>query len=115
MTDFLTKILGDLQSKKEWKEMEARAKALPKEYSEVYDEIKNYVWQGGTGVADPSTLFKPLVDALEDGAKAGKHVLDVTGEDVASFVNNFVKGQKTFEQERREKLNDAIAKMLGKK
>lgn len=114
MTDFITKIIGDLESKKEWKEMEARAKALPKEYNEVYEEVKHYVWQGGTGVKDPSTLFKPLVDSLEEGAKAGKHVLEVTGEDVAAFVNSFVEGQKTFEQERREKLNSAIAKKLGK-
>jgi len=37
MGNFLKKIIGD---KKEWRAMEARAKALPKDYQVVYDEIK---------------------------------------------------------------------------
>jgi len=114
MTDFINKILGDLEQKKEWKALEARAESLPDDYRTVYNEIKSYIWKGGTGLKDPSTLFKPLIENLEEGAKSGKHVMDVTGQDVASFVQKFVASGKTFEEERREKLNDAIAKKLGK-
>lgn len=114
MTDFLSKIIGDLESKKEWKAVEARAKALPEEYRVVYDEIKHYVWQGGTGVIDPSNLFKRLVDLFEEGAKDGKHVLDITGDDVAAFVKELLRGEKTLTEDLQEKLNRTIAKKLGK-
>lgn len=38
---FLEKIIGSLDDKREWRAMEARAKALPKEYRNAYDAIKN--------------------------------------------------------------------------
>ncbi len=114
MSDFLNKILGDLESKKEWKAVQARAKVLPEEYRTVYDEIKQNVWQGGTGLMDPRGLFKRLVDLFEDGVANGKHVLEVSGDDVAAFVRELVRGEKTYEDELREKLNRAIAKKIGK-
>lgn len=114
MTDFLNKILGDFEAKKEWKEVQARAKALPEEYRTVYEEVKNFVWQGGVGAMDPSNAFKRMVDLFEEGAKDGKHVLDVTGDDVAAFVKSLTNGEKTYEDELREKLNKDIAKKLGK-
>jgi DNA-binding ferritin-like protein (Dps family) len=38
VNNFLTKILGD---KKEWKAMETRANALPRDYRVVYGEMKS--------------------------------------------------------------------------
>jgi DNA-binding ferritin-like protein (Dps family) len=40
MSNFLTKILGD---KNEWKRVEARADALPRDYRIVYAEIMQYI------------------------------------------------------------------------
>jgi DNA-binding ferritin-like protein (Dps family) len=40
MTKFLEKIIGDFGGKKEWRQIEARAKALPKDYANAYSEIK---------------------------------------------------------------------------
>lgn len=114
MSDFLNKILGDLEAKKEWKAVEARAKTLPEEYRVVYDEIKHYVWQGGAGVVDPSNLFKRLVELFEEGAANGKHVLDITGDDVAAFVKELLRGEKMLTEDLQEKLNQTIAKKLGK-
>jgi DNA-binding ferritin-like protein (Dps family) len=114
MSDFLNKILGDLEAKKEWKATEARAKALPEEYRTVYDEVKNYIWHGGAGVVDPTHLFGRLVDLFEAGAKDGKHVLDITGSDVAAFVKEQLRGEKTLTEDLHEKLNNTIAKKLGK-
>lgn len=114
MSDLLNKIIGDLEAKKEWREIQARAKALPDEYRMVYDEIKNYVWHGGTGVTDPSNLFKRLVDLFEAGAASGKSVLEVTGNDVAAFVRELLRGEKTLTEDMHEKLNSTIAKKLGK-
>lgn len=114
MTDFINKILGDLEGKKEWKALEARAKALPEEYRVAYGEIKQYVWQGGTGLMDPTNVFRRLIDLFEEGAANGKHVLDVTGNDVATFVDELVRGEKTYTDKLHENLNQTIAKKLGK-
>ncbi|HSX00342.1 MAG TPA: DUF1048 domain-containing protein [Patescibacteria group bacterium] len=114
MNDFLNKIIGDLEGKKEWKALEARAKSLPEEYRTVYDEIKHYVWQGGTGIMDPSNMFKQLVDLFEAGAASGKHVMDITGNDVAAFVDGLVRDEKTYTDGLREKLNSTVAKKLQK-
>jgi DNA-binding ferritin-like protein (Dps family) len=46
MSNFLTKILGD---KNEWKSMEARADALPRDYRIVYAEIMQYMWKFTSG------------------------------------------------------------------
>ncbi len=43
MSNFLTKILGD---KNEWKSMEARADALPRDYRIVYAEIMQHRLRG---------------------------------------------------------------------
>lgn len=114
MSDILNKIIGDLEAKKEWKEVQARAKALPEEYRTVYDEIKHYIWNGGAGVVDPSNLFKRLVGLFEEGAASGKHVLEITGDDVAAFVHELLRGEKTLIEDAHEKLNRTIAKKLEK-
>lgn len=114
MNDFLKKIIGDLEEKKEWKAIEARAKLLPEEYRVVYEEIKRYIWQGGAGVIDPSNLFKRLISLFEEGVASGKQVLEITGDDVGAFVGELVRGEKTYIDSLREKLNSTIAKKLGK-
>jgi len=114
MTDFINKIIGDLEGKKEWKALEARAKALPAEYQVVYGEIKDYVWHGGTGLMDPSNMFKRLVERFEEGAAAGEDVMDVTGADVAAFVESLIRGEETYLDGLRQKLNQSVAKKLGK-
>lgn len=109
MSDFLKKIIGD---KKEWKAMEERAKALPKDYRVVYDEIKRYIWKSsGLGSVD---IFKGLLDLFEEGAANGKHVLEITGDDVAAFCDELLRGAKTYTEGWREELNHDIAKKLRK-
>lgn len=114
MNDFINKIIGDLEGKKEWKAVEARAKALPEEYQAVYSEVKSYVWNGGTGAMDPSNMFKKLVTLFEEGVASGKNVLEVTGNDVAAFVDNLSRDERTYTDGLRDKLNQNIAKKLGK-
>jgi DNA-binding ferritin-like protein (Dps family) len=114
MNDFLNKIVGNIEDKKEWKALEARASQLPEEYRLVYDEIKHFTWQGGTGLMDPSNLFKQLVNLFEEGAANGKHVLEITGNDIAAFVEKLTSADRTYLDGLKEKLNSTIAKKLGK-
>lgn len=109
MSGFIDKIIGD---KKEWKEMEARAKALPEEYRVVYSEIKNYIWKSsGLGAID---ILKGLLDLFEEGVANNKLVLEITGDNVAAFCDELVKDEKTYTAKWREELNQSIAKKLGK-
>ena len=50
MSNFWTKVIGE---KKEWRSMEARAAALPRDYRIVYGEIKQYM------CSPPATAWTP--------------------------------------------------------
>ncbi len=111
MNSFLKRILGD---KKEWKSMEARAKALPRDYQIVYLEIQQYMWKltGGDGM-DIVEILKDLLGLFETGAADGKRALEVTGEDVAGFCDELLRNAKTLTENWREALNRDVMKKLG--
>jgi DNA-binding ferritin-like protein (Dps family) len=85
MSKLLTKLIGD---KKEWKRMEARANALPRDYRIVYGEMKSYMWRftASDGMDIVAILAGVLAD-FEAAAADGKRVLEVTGEDVAAYCD----------------------------
>jgi DNA-binding ferritin-like protein (Dps family) len=112
MDNFLKKIIGD---KKEWKKMEARAKALPGDYQVAYSEIKNYMWKfsAGNGM-DIVVILEGLLGLFEEGAADGKRVLEITGKDVAAFCDELLHGAKTYTENWRKSLNSDITKKLRK-
>lgn len=117
MNNFLNKIIGNIEGKKEWRATVARAKALPEEYRVVYDEISGYIMSGGPGVISTIKPFKHLLGLFEEGVAQGKHVLEVTGNDVAAFADKLVRDEEQMEdwhEETKRKLNSNIAKKLGK-
>jgi DNA-binding ferritin-like protein (Dps family) len=73
----------------------ARVKALPQDYRIVYNEFQNYLFKVGIYEQnDWSKAFSGLVDLFEEGAMLGKGVLEVTGEDVASFCDELLNNTK---------------------
>ena len=112
MDNFLKKILGD---KKEWKNMEARAAALPKDYQIVYSEIQKYMWKltAGDGM-DIIAILKDLLELFETGAADGKRALEVTGEDVAAFCDELLRNAKTYTENWRAELNRTVQDKLHK-
>ncbi|MCF2649311.1 DUF1048 domain-containing protein [Niallia circulans] len=107
------KIIGSLEDKREWKAMEARAKALPSEYGNAYKAIQKYMWTAGGGPTDwkdSSRIFNGILDFLEEGAAEGKKVTELTGEDVAAFCDELVKDEQTWKDKYRKKLNDTIGR-----
>jgi DNA-binding ferritin-like protein (Dps family) len=110
MLDFLNKIIGD---KKDWKRMEARSKALPRDYQIVYGEIMQYMFMrsGGDGM-DIIAILKDLLGLFETSAADGKRVLEVTGEDVATFCDELLRSAKTFTENWHEALNRKVMKKL---
>lgn len=111
--NFIEKIIGSLADKREWKEMETRAKALPSEYHNAYKAIQKYLWTAGGGPTDwkdSSRIFGGILDLFEEGAAEGKKVTDLTGEDVAAFCDELVKDEQTWTDKYRKKLNDTIGR-----
>jgi DNA-binding ferritin-like protein (Dps family) len=104
MNKFINTIIGDLSEKKEYKENERRAKALAPEYAEAYTAIKNYLF-ATAGLLSFEPL-RTLVDLFEEASAAGRHVIDVTGPDVAGFADELVRGEKSYYDTQRRKLND---------
>ncbi len=112
MLEWIKKMIGD---KKEYKMMMARVEALPEDYQFVFKKIQNYMWNfsAGNGM-DMLHIQYELIDLFEAGAAEGRPVLDITGEDVASFADELVTNAKTYFAKYREDLNESIKKELGK-
>lgn len=107
------KMLGD---KKEYKKMMARVEALPEDYKFVFKKIQNYMWSftAGNGM-DMLHIQYELIELFEAGASEGRQVLDITGDDVASFADELVANARTYFAKNREDLNQSILERLKKK
>lgn len=112
MSKIIDTIIGSLEEKKAYKQNEARAEALPQEYADAYKEIKKYIFNT-SGILSMEPL-KVLVEMLEEAAAHDRRVLDITGPDVAAFADELVKGEKSYQDQQRKKLNENIAEKLGK-
>jgi DNA-binding ferritin-like protein (Dps family) len=108
MGKIINTIVGDLAEKKRYRENEKRAKSLPKEYAHAYNEIKHYLWNT-SGILTIEPLIS-LVDLLEEAAANSKPITDITGKDVAAFADELVRGEKSYKDNLREKLNNSINK-----
>ncbi|MGL6198072.1 MAG: DUF1048 domain-containing protein [Lachnospiraceae bacterium] len=111
MFDIFEKLIGD---KKEYRQMMARVKALPDDYQYVYDKIQKYMWNYAAGSGyDMLKVQYDLIDLFEAGTAEGKHILEVTGKDVAAFCDELLKNAKTYTEGWQKKLNSDIMEKLG--
>lgn len=103
MNKIIDTLVGDMSEKKRYRENEKRAKALPKEYAKAYKDIRDYVFHT-SGILSIEPLIS-LVDLLEEAAAEGKHVTDITGPNVAEFADELVRGENSYFDQQRRKLN----------
>lgn len=108
MSKIINTLIGNLNEKKEYRKNEARAKALPEEYAQAYKEIKSYLFST-SGILTMEPL-KVLTDVLEEAAANNRRVTDVTGPDVAAFADELVRGEKSYQDLQRQKLNKKMKK-----
>lgn len=105
-----------IQSKREYKRQMARVYALPKDYQYVFKKIQTHMWMFAAGSGyDMLKIHYDLIELFEAGAAEGKHVLEITGEDVASFCEELLRSASTYTQNWREALNRDIQKKVGKR
>lgn len=111
MSTFLRKIIG---YKKEWRTMEARANALPRDYRGVYGEMKSYLWRFASGDGtNVIAVLRDILELFENGAATGSSVLDLTGRDVAAFCDAQMSGTTTYLDRWRDTLNRDVAVKLA--
>ena len=104
------------ESKREYREQMARVKALPEDYQYVFKKIQNHMWMFAAGSGyDMMKIHYDLIELFESGAAEGKQVLEITGEDVASFCDELLRSASTYTENWREALNRDIQKKLGKR
>lgn len=108
MEKAINKVIGDMNEKKRYHANEQRAKALPAEYTQAYNDIKHYLWNT-SGLLTIEPLIS-LVDLLEEAATSGKTVIEVTGNDVAAFADELTRDESSYKKQQSEKLNDTFNK-----
>ena len=102
------------REKRRYRQVMARVKALPEEYSFMYLRIQRYMWNhaGGDGM-DMIRVLADLLDLFEAGAADGKRVLEVTGPDVAGLCDELLGTTKTWTRHWHEELNRDVMRKLG--
>lgn len=104
-----------IESKREYKQQMARVEALPKDYQYVFKKIQEHMWKFAAGSGyDMMEIHYGLIDLFEASAAEGKRVLEITGEDVASFCDELLRNTSTYTENWREAFNRDIQKKLGK-
>lgn len=111
MINLIKKMIGD---KKEYKEQMTRVQALPDEYRFVFEKLQEYMWRfaGGDG-SEMLTAQGELLALFENGATEGRHVLDITGEDVVGFCDEYLRDTKKWSDSYRKKLNEEMNNLVN--
>ena len=112
MLKWIQKMIGE---KRTYRALMARAKALPGEYRFVFQKAQDYMWMHSDGEgSDMLQAMQALVELFEESAAEGRNVLDVTGEDVVGFCDEFICDTRKWEDHYRDKLNRDIRNRFGK-
>lgn len=104
-----------IEGKREWRAHMARVKALPPDYQLVYREMQKYLFKvGPVELAEGTGLLAGIVDLFEEGAAAGKGVLQVTGQDVAAFCDELIKDSETYAGACQQSVDQKVARAMDK-
>lgn len=120
MLDSIIKlIIGDLEEKRAYKRLMKRVDAMPEDYRFAFRKIQRYMFSVGPPNEDISlftdlTMFTELADLLEASASDGKPVLDVIGEDVGEFSDEFMRASSNETESSRDQLNKEIMEHFHK-
>ena len=104
-----------IDSKKEYKETMKRVEELPEDYRYVFKKIQKHMWLFVAGAGyDMMKVQEGLLELFEESAEEGRNVLEVTGEDVAGFVEELLENTRTSTEDWRTHFNSDIQKRMQK-
>lgn len=75
-------VIGNLDEKREYKNLMKRVNALPSDYRYVYKKLLNYSYNFDFDKSLPTTLL----ELFEESAAAGRPVLEVVGKDASRIL-----------------------------
>ena len=116
---FIKVAIGDLEEKKEYRQMVKRVNTLPQEYRFAFKKIQRYMYNigginGDMAVFVNFNVFMGLLELFETSVAAGKNVIDITGSDVGRFADDFMAAYSTDTETVGDKLNHEIAEYFKK-
>lgn len=120
MFNSITKlIIGDIEEKRTYKQMMKRADELPEDYRFAFKKIQKYMYSVGAPGGDITiftdmTMFTDLIDLFEVSSSDGRKVIDVIGNDVGKFCDEFMNAYIINKETQREKLNKEIMERFRK-
>lgn len=100
------------EEKREYRELQARVKALPADYQTTYKAIEKYCYNTGL-INNDWQRFNELLELFELSAMDNLPVKNVVGSDVAEFCDVFFDkkdGNVNWLDKHRKALNDYFAK-----
>ena len=100
-------VVGDLDEKRTYHQINKRAKKLPGNYYRAFKKIRNYLYNYGENCAD-SEVFLELLDLLEECAALKKSISEIVGTDVANFCDELILAANATRKTTRDKLNQEI-------
>ncbi|MEG2236014.1 MAG: DUF1048 domain-containing protein [Clostridia bacterium] len=117
--NFIKLIIGDLDDKREYKQMMNRIDSLPEDYRFAFKKIQKYIYTVGGSSGDMTiftdmVIFMDLVDLFEVSVADGRTITDVIGSDVSKFSDEFMSAYITDSKTLREKLNKDIMERFNK-
>lgn len=109
------------QVKDRYKEELKRVESLPADYQEIFQQIVSYltVRYGGFDGLDLMNVQSDLIDLLEEAAAQKISAVELIGDDVESFAQEFGQvhdipnWQETYMSKRQEKMNERVQRKLG--
>lgn len=113
MTMFISKLIGDLDEKRRWRQYKKRTKQLPETYRTVVDAFERYLMYAGSGGG--VSLFEDLADLFEQSAADSTPIRDVVGDDPVEFIETFARNYQegAWINRERERLLSAIEHATG--
>lgn len=118
MSDFFNDYLNIkkiMESKREYKKQINRVNDLPEDYQYVFKKIQHYMWRFATGCGyDMMHIHADLLELFEAGAANSKHVLEITGQDVAEFCDELLRNAETSTENWRDRFNQDIIHKVRK-
>lgn len=114
--NFYDRITGNDMTRA-YKQFDARAKILPKDYQVAWEKIKASLWNYSdiTG-RNLTPILDGVLGLLEESAEEDISIDEVLGDDIEGFCAAVAgaEGAKTYRDKWREQLNHNVAKKLGK-